>query len=140
MFSKRLEFVKTSVVVTDPEPYPVAHLKVEGVFLQERPDWRRPSQRELRDMLQLGSPYKALDQESQELVEEMGDCIPRNNSEPSQASNSSAPQTQGVSFRKVGRWFAASADGITTGDEAIGQELRRCFAQLSGKTPLEKCS
>ena len=39
-----------------------------------------------------------------------------------------------VRFNKRDKWFAASINGVTRGDESIGEELKRCFDSIQGKT------
>jgi diphthine-ammonia ligase len=38
-----------------------------------------------------------------------------------------------VRFNKRDKWFAASINGVTRGDESIGEELKRCFDSIQGK-------
>ncbi|KIR52089.1 hypothetical protein I315_05380 [Cryptococcus gattii Ru294] len=51
LFSHRLKLVKTNTIVTDPEPYTVAYLKVEEAVLEPKEGWVKPTVEELRGML-----------------------------------------------------------------------------------------
>jgi hypothetical protein len=53
LFSHTIELEDAEVVVTDPEPYPVAYLRVPGGKLVKKENWVRPGQEELRRMLGL---------------------------------------------------------------------------------------
>ena len=91
-------------------------------------------------MLEIGSRYEAMDQDSLDLLEDLGDCTiaARDQSDLSSGSEPSVFRSQGVPFRKSGRWFAASVDGSTKLSEAVGDELRRCLEELSGEPALKE--
>lgn len=138
MFSHRLHFTKSSTVVTDPEPYPVAYLKVEEAELVEKADWRPLTIEELRESLNLNDESDGLDYFSKEALGQLG-SDPRRDLDPPLDNSvrdlniGNGSIHQGVRFSKQGRWFAISVDGQTRGEEDIGEELRRCFDEISGK-------
>lgn len=147
LFSHRLHLLKTSTVVTDPEPYPVAYLRVEEAELVEKEGWARPTVQELRQMLGLDEGYDGLDEKGRERLEEIGelDVIERKDGEASDTRPSlgalsmgsdidgDAPEGPEVRFGLRGRWFTASVTGQTRGEEPVGEELRRSFDAISSE-------
>ncbi|WVQ79838.1 hypothetical protein IAT38_001938 [Cryptococcus sp. DSM 104549] len=137
LFSHRLNLSKTRTIVTDPEPYTVAYLKVEESELVPKEGWVRPTVVELREMLGLDSSEEGaegLDEEGREALGEIGVV----------AEDEELPEIQGrslsdgekevqeeVRFAKKGRWFTASVQGRSLPDEDVGQELKRCFDAIS---------
>jgi hypothetical protein len=63
IFSHRLKIIEATVIVTDPEPYPVAYLRIEKVELEAKTDWIMPSLRELRELLKVDDMQDGLDDE-----------------------------------------------------------------------------
>ncbi|WWC59734.1 uncharacterized protein I303_102296 [Kwoniella dejecticola CBS 10117] len=153
LFSHRIKLKTVRTIVTDPEPYPVAYLKIEDAELEEKEGWVKPSVAELRDMLGLDNHEQAeegLDEDSIELLEELKrdvgletlkidnvnnlntlrDKIDRRNDSSSDL-HSANDEGQKVRFARQGRWFSASISGITQEGEDVGQELRKCFDDIS---------
>lgn len=131
-------------MITDPEPYPVAYLRVGGGKLIKKEGWTRPSIRELRGMLGLDGVTKGeegLDEASTELLSDLkassGSASMMGGTSPSQAGevghDGLETGAEGVRFNKRGRWFGVSISGKTQGDEDIGQELDRCFQSINRK-------
>ncbi|ORY30238.1 hypothetical protein BCR39DRAFT_530125 [Naematelia encephala] len=156
LFSHRLKLVKTRVIVTDPEPYPVAYLKVEEAELEEKVGWTKPSVEELREMLGFNEDERqdGLDEISRELEEEIGSWSKVVKLDEDDAANSVAVKVNdavsemvtslealdtndesrnldNIRFASRGRWFTASIDGRSLSDENIGDEVTRCFNSLS---------
>jgi diphthine-ammonia ligase len=138
----------TEVVITDPEPYPVAYLRVGGGRLVKKEGWIRPGVMELRGMLGLNSDEKGtegLDESSKELLLELRSESPIHEREErippladvEEEGSKEGTKTKGevVQYRKRGRWFAVSISGMTRGDEEIGHELDRCFKSIQRKSP-----
>jgi diphthine-ammonia ligase len=132
----------TEVIITDPEPYPVAYLRVASGKLVEKEGWVRPGVEELRTMLGLGGDdgVEGLDEAGRELLDDLRQSRPGPSTdvgEEEQLDMSglklSADLNEEVRFNKRDKWFAASIDGVTKGDESIGEELKRCFDSIQGK-------
>jgi len=131
------------VIITDPEPYPVAYLRVAGGSLVEKEGWVKPGVEELRAMLGLGGDegVEGLDEAGRELLEDLKRSSPSASSEVARELDISGlaiseDEDEGVRFNKRDKWFAASITSITRGDESIGEELKRCFDSIQGK-PLD---
>ena len=139
LFSHRLELENTEVIVTDPEPYPVAYLRVAGGKLVEKEGWTRPGVGELREMLGLGGDegVEGLDEPGRELLEELRQSLKGKVGETSElveeVSSVSVDLDEEVKFNKRDKWFAASITGVTRGNESIGEELARCFDAIQGE-------
>ena len=130
----------TEVIITDPEPYPVAYLRVARGRLVEKEGWVRPGVEELRAMLGLGGDegVEGIDQAGRELLDDLKRSSPSASSEIAQEPDMSGlaisgDVDEGVRFNKREKWFAASITGITRGKESIGEELKRCFDSIQGK-------
>lgn len=138
LFSHRLKLVKTNTVVTDPEPYTVAYLKVEEAVLEPKKGWVKPTVEELREMLGLEEEdgedvgMEGLDEEGKERLEELGErdveAVPEEGREVGEWSGGVVEE---VRFVKKGRWFTASVQGVTLPSEDVGQELEKCFNAIS---------
>jgi len=143
LFSHRLELENTEVIVTDPEPYPVAYLRVAGGKLVEKEGWVRPGVIDLRDMLGLGvdEGVEGLDEPGRELLGELRQSLKGKVGETSElveeVSSVSVDQDEEVKFNQTGKWFAASITGVTRENESIGEELARCFDATQG-TPTSR--
>jgi diphthine-ammonia ligase len=142
LFSKRLELEDTEVVITDPEPYPVAYLRVARGKLVEKEGWVKPGVEELRAMLGLGGDegVEGLDEAGRELLYDLSQSrsgLRKDVGEEEQLDMSglrlSADSNEEVRFNKRDKWFGASINGVTRGDESIGEELKRCFDSIQGK-------
>lgn len=132
------------MVITDPEPYPVAYLRVPGGRLEKKESWVRPGQDELREMVGLNTEeggYEGLDESGRELLQDLRAEV-RENPESSgnagledELSLTTEADQEGekVRFDKKGQWFGASISGSTRAGESIGDELRRCFDAVKGK-------
>jgi diphthine-ammonia ligase len=132
----------TEVVITDPEPYPVAYLRVANGKLVEKEEWVRPGVEELRTMLGLGGDdgEEGLDEVGRELLDDLrqsrlGPSMKVGEEEQLDMSGLTISEelNEDVRFNKRDKWFAASINGVTRGDESIGEELKRCFDSLQGK-------
>jgi diphthine-ammonia ligase len=147
LFSHTIELEDAEVVVTDPEPYPVAYLRVPGGKLVKKENWVRPGQEELRRMLgldgvEVGS--EGLDEAGLELLAELRTTIPETNTIEGfnadlaalsiERPSSPGAEAEAVRFNKKGKWFGASVYGATRPGESIGDELRRCFDSISGRS------
>ena len=127
-------------MVTDPEPDPVAYLRVDEAELEAKEGWRRPSVRELRGMLGLDGA-SALDDGGLQNLEAL-ESWERKPSGPMAGIESSVEglrlgeghsrATRPRLYRR-GKWFAASIDGETRSNEDVGDEIRRCFDEISGE-------
>ena len=131
----------TEVIITDPEPYPVAYLRVASGKLVEKEGWVRPGVEELRVMLGLGGDdgVEGLDEAGRELLDDLSQSHPGMSTrvgEEEQLDMSelrlSEDLYEEVRFNKRDKWFAASINGVTRGDESIGEELKRCFDSIQG--------
>ena len=129
------------MIITDPEPYPVAYLRVAGGRLVEKEGWVKPGVEELRAMLGLGGDegVEALDEAGRELLDDLIRSSPAASSEIARELDMSGlaiseDEDEGVRFNKREKWFAASITGVTRGDESIGEELKRCLDSVQSKT------
>lgn len=129
------------VIITDPEPYPVAYLRVAGGRLVEKEGWVEPGVEELRAMLGLGGDERVegLDEAGRELLNDLRRPSPSVSGGVTQELDISGlaiseDLNEEVRFNKRDKWFAASINGVTRGDESIGEELKRCFDSIQGKT------
>lgn len=148
LFSHTIELEDAEVVITDPEPYPVAYLRVPGGRLVKKENWVRPGQDELRRMLcldgvEVGS--EGLDEAGLELLADLRTTtlLETNPSEEVNAdlaalsierSSSPGAEAEAVRFNKKGKWFGLSVYGTTRPGESIGDELKRCFDSISGRS------
>jgi diphthine-ammonia ligase len=129
----------TEIVVTDPEPYPVAYLRVAGGKLIEKEGWTKPGVGELREMLGLGGDegVEGLDEPGRELLGDLRQSIQGRVDEEDwvseEVSTSSVDLDEEVRFGEKEKWFAASITGVTQGNESIGEELARCFDSIQCK-------
>ncbi|XAO27823.1 hypothetical protein I312_106686 [Cryptococcus bacillisporus CA1280] len=149
LFSHRLKLVKTNTVVTDPEPYTVAYLKVEEAVLEPKEGWVKPTVKELREMLGLEEDdgehvgMEGLDEEGKERLDELGEreveAVPDEGREVGEWSGGDVGGEE-VQFVKKGRWFTASVQGVTLPSEDVGQELEKCFNAISSKLQSENLS
>jgi diphthine-ammonia ligase len=137
-----LELEDTEVVITDPEPYPVAYLRVARGRLVEKEGWVRPGVEELRAMLGLGGDegLEGLYEAGRELLDDLKRASLSASGEVAQELNMSGlaiseDLDEEVRFNKRDKWFAASINGVTRGDESIGEELRRCLDSIQCTPP-----
>ncbi|WVQ98311.1 hypothetical protein IAU59_005434 [Kwoniella sp. CBS 9459] len=156
LFSHRLRLTKTQTIITDPEPYPVAYLKVEEAELEEKEGWTKPTVAELREMLGLDEDVKgeeALNEDSKEVIAELRDAIKNSvdlsamdlnqvnqSDEATFVSDSKAAGTSQVRFERKGRWFSASAESVTRPGEDVGSELKCCFDAIAATLQAESLS
>lgn len=161
LFSHRLILTKTRTIVTDPEPYPVAYLKVEEAKLEEKVGWVKPGIGELREMLGLGhglgmeglEGLEGLDEESREVLErvgrreaksppvgnmgEVGEAVGDEEFEGDGDQGAGDGFVEGddeeVRFGRRGRWFAVSVSVRVRNGEGIGDEVKRGFDAISGQ-------
>lgn len=149
LFSHRLKLVKTETVVTDPEPYTVAYLKVEEAVLEPKEGWVKPTVEELRGMLGLDEEgeeqvgVEGLDEEGKERLEELGERemedVRKEGGGVELVEWSAGGVGVGVGggevqFVKKKRWFTASVQGVSLPSEDVGQELEKCFNAISCKS------
>ena len=133
------------MIVTDPEPYPVAYLRVGKAILEEKDAWTRPGVAELRELLGLNETAgrEGLDAVGGELLDDLGQVNRvQGDSEEDGIGRLGLNDTsvdEQVRFSRSGRWFAVSVDGRTGTDQDVGEELRQCFGRISG-TSLTPCS
>jgi diphthine-ammonia ligase len=129
----------TEIIVTDPEPYPVAYLRVAGGKLIEKEGWIRPGVGELKEMLGLGGDegVEGLDEPGRELLAELRQSIQVRVDEKAEVvqegSSLSVDLDEEVRFSQKDKWFAASITGVMRGDESTGEELARCFDSIQCK-------
>ena len=133
------------MVVTDPEPYPVAYLRIDEAELEEKPGWKRPSVLELRTMLGLEEKSDGLDEVGRETIQKLDKwdntnsvdnpgCVEGHIAELEKTTlGRSEPSPSRLLFAKRRYWFAASMDGTTLQGEDVGVELKRCLDELSCK-------
>jgi diphthine-ammonia ligase len=138
LFSHKLKITESGVITTDPEPYPVAYLKVKDAVLEEKEGWIRPSVGELRELLGMELLSDGLNDAGRDIMEDMGDIAVEDTADLSTETDLSSLSLRELQPRKVcvkqrGRWFSAGIDGQTEGDEDIGSELRRCFEQIKSQ-------
>lgn len=121
--------------MTDPEPYPVAYLRVDEAELEEKQGWVKPGLRELREMLSLDDGSDGLDEAGREHLEALGpfQMKSRDSTEEEFAGTSFGVSSTSIRFAQTGRWFAASLDGCTHDDEIIDDEIRRSLDGIIGE-------
>lgn len=134
LFSKRINITKSEVVITDPEPYPVAYLRIEDAELEPKDGWTKPTVTELRELLGLDEEegLEGLDEVSRELYEQNDDAkvvISEEIVEKGQAESSPG----GERFGRNGRWFTISAEGDSRNGQSVGEELSACFDAIKGE-------
>ncbi|KAL7423571.1 hypothetical protein Q5752_001151 [Cryptotrichosporon argae] len=152
LFSHRVVLEDTAVVVSDPEPHEVAYLRIGGARLELKEGWVRPDMRKLRRVLGLTDEgaegggesggneeawrvRHALDDEGREVLDQLQGLPvgPALTGTDSVVVTDEAAGGPSVRFGRQGRWFAVSVEGITDGDESIGDELARCFDEAETK-------
>ncbi|WWD00870.1 hypothetical protein V866_007808 [Kwoniella sp. B9012] len=144
LFSHRVKLTKTKTIVTDPEPYPVAYLKVEDAELEAKEGWVKPTVQELREMLGLDDEtpgQEGVDEDGLEILDEIKgnlnlERLNINDEKQDRGIHQSGESSQGNSdgtprFERRGRWFCVSVDGVTKEDEDVGEELKMCFDSIS---------
>lgn len=140
--------------MTDPEPYPVAYLKVLDAELVPKEGWIKPGISELRSMLGLDDGQEGeegLDEVGKEAMDELSEWDRRRKAEgvtkelhdlrldPGAEERDSVHEIgastsdERVRFCKQGRWLAVSISSRTTPEETIADELKRCFDAISGE-------
>lgn len=134
--SHRLRIQRSETVVTDPEPYPVAYLRIEEAELDPKEGWTKPSLGELRELLHLDesadSGTAGLDEAGLELLEAIGQ-VPVKPRAPLAVSPKQVEGTaEEVHFGRQGRWFTAYSAGCARPNETVGQELKRCLNEIQG--------
>ncbi|OXC59248.1 cytoplasmic protein [Cryptococcus neoformans MW-RSA852] len=145
LFSHRLKLVKTKTIVTDPEPYTVAYLKVEEAVLEPKEGWVKPTMEELREMLGLEREeeegMEGLDEEGKERLEELGERdVEEGGGVEIQEWSGGEVDGGEAQFVKRKRWFTASVQGVTLPSEDVSQELEKCFNAISSKLESENLS
>nr|XP_019008251.1 cytoplasmic protein [Kwoniella pini CBS 10737]OCF47032.1 cytoplasmic protein [Kwoniella pini CBS 10737] len=145
LFSHKVKLNKCQTIITDPEPYPVAYLKIEDAELEAKAGWTKPSVKELRQMLGLDQDQRdeeGLDDKHKDLLGELGSHIGFDQLQISpqvrlhQQNHSMIMDPVGMNARQVrvsrkGRWFSASMSGTSIKGEDVAQELRRCLDAIS---------
>ncbi|KAL1409041.1 hypothetical protein Q8F55_005865 [Vanrija albida] len=167
LFSHRLRIVRSEVILTDPEPSPVAYLRIDEADLVPKEGWTRPSVAELRVLLGLADDVPGredLDEEGLELLDDIGDNVAiqagegASASEPQRGTNDESgevidnqPRGQGgsdhrdgdgvsVRFGRHEQWFAVTATGSTRDGQDVGQELTQCFEAIKAQLALHNLS
>ncbi|ODN79369.1 hypothetical protein L202_03373 [Cryptococcus amylolentus CBS 6039] len=146
LFSHRLNLVETKVIITDPEPYPVAYLKVIKAELEEKPGWKKPTVNELRELLGLDEDepgLAGLDEEGQERLEELGSRSIETFQDELDLTPLQVEDKEDdfeVQFAQKGRWFTVGVQGRTVPDEDVGAELKSCFDAISTKLQSQNLS
>lgn len=117
---------------------------MEEAELVEKQGWERPTVDRLREILSLKEDTGGLDEASLEALSslEMGEVAEAVSSEE-EASTLGRSMTnlqlttetvqEDLKIARNGRWFAASVDGRSQGDESVASELQRCFERISSK-------
>lgn len=145
LYSHRLELVETEVVVTDPEPYPVAYLRVTKARLVPKEDWKKPTASELRQLLQLPEP---LDEASQELLDSVTSGVVQTEpvkSEPSAAAAGTlvgplaAPYPECTLSRR-GDWFSLSMRAPQLDVEGIFTHMRGEITSMGSADARSSCT
>lgn len=133
LFSHRINFVDSELVVTDPEPYCVAYLRVNKAELVPKSDWVPPTVAQLRETLGLDDWEEAegLDEQGCELLGRV------NGMEVTKGQDFSVPHTSGAArrgpcFGRRGHWFTVMAEGESRPGETVGDELAAAFNQIKG--------
>jgi len=137
LFSHRVRIVNSEVVITDPEPYPVAYLRIHDAVLEVKEGWTRPGVTEIRELLGMEQLSDGLNEHGREVLDDMGESSVKPAASHSEKDLSLAgitvselAETRGAWVKQTGRWFSAGVDGRTENDEDIGSELRKCFAEI----------
>jgi hypothetical protein len=131
--------MQSETVITDPEPYPVAFLRISRVELEPKSGWTRPSVKELRNLLGLQDHDGGLDADAQEDLEELeGWRASLTEKIPNPSSHFEAPAMSSKCLTppclvQRGRWFSISAGVSSIPGETVGEELQRSFEAISGK-------
>jgi diphthine-ammonia ligase len=155
LFSHRLNIIKSSIIITDPEPYAVAYLRIEEAELVEKPGWVRPGVADLTRILGLSSVEgedsgtngrEGLDEQGIEMLEELRGQVSKSEESTirfptdegteaieSRVTRLALAEGDAVRSSKKKRWFAASTDGVSHENESVGDELRTCFEAISSK-------
>ncbi|ORX35894.1 hypothetical protein BD324DRAFT_682050 [Kockovaella imperatae] len=133
LFSKTLNFVESSTVITDPEPFTVAYLKVARATLADKPGWKRLTVTELRRLLDLPNHSDGLDDQSRDLLDGISDVQVASSSKdgPMPIAVNTPSSTQQARFARRGRWFAASIKGPVDSHNAVGDDVADCLESLS---------
>lgn len=141
IFSHRIQFVDPEIVVTDPEPYCVAYLRVKTAILVPKPDWVRPTVADLRGILGLDEAEtgaEGLDEQSRELREQIGEpSIIAETDKVDLGTKSRQPNRRGCWFGQRGRSFAAMAEGEESSGGSAGDDLRNAMARVEGEFSLQ---
>ncbi|WVR04842.1 hypothetical protein IAU60_001854 [Kwoniella sp. DSM 27419] len=154
LFSHRLKLTKAETIITDPEPYPVAYLRVAEAELEEKEGWKRPTVADLREMLGLDEAeagQEGLDEAGVEMLEELRGIIStpdvqvmtlgaREQPAGRQPIAVQVPTSPTVSLEKKGRWFAASVEGCSKDGQDVGEELRGCFDAIAAQLQSQSLS
>ena len=139
------------MVVTDPEPYPVAYLKVGKAVLEPKEGWEAPTIPELRHLLGLEANSGALDEMSRQMLDEIKETQGTQVLEAFSIAEQDDSQLEDAvlrlsitgrlksRFSQRGRWFAATVNGQVGGVDRAGEDVRYCLTTLSGQCDSLPC-
>lgn len=143
LFSSRINFIESEVVESEPEPFPVAYLRISKAELEPKEGWVKPTVAELRELLELDADEagkEGLDEKGLEVLEAIGSVdvkVDDASSIAEQLSSTDLPSVdaprRGVRFGRRGRWFAASAEGQSAGTSSVKEEVVAALDAVKGE-------
>ncbi|KAJ9099957.1 hypothetical protein QFC21_003965 [Naganishia friedmannii] len=125
---------EAETIVTDPSP--VAYYRVKRATLQPKENHQVPTPAELREILRINidgiEGMSKFDEQSEDLSAEIKEVsAPSQEVGDLQVSVPASCEAASVSFGRQGNWFSFSLESGIRGDEAIEEEVTRCFEQLN---------
>lgn len=143
LFSSRINFVESEVIESEPEPFPVAYLRISKAELEPKEGWVKPTVPELRELLELDTDeagQEGLNEKGLEVLEAIG-SVDAKEDDPSSVAEQLSSTTlysidtphRGVRFGRRGSWFAVSAEGQSAGRSSVKEEVVAALDAVKGE-------
>ena len=111
----------------------MAYYRVKKAILQPKEGHQSPTPAQLREILRIDEEQiegmSKFDEQSEDLLQELP--RPSTQSVGSETIQLTPTPARNVSFGRRGNWFSVSVESETPGEEAIGDEVTRCFETLN---------
>lgn len=144
LFASRIKFVESEVIESEPEPFPVAYLRISKAELEPKEGWVKPTVAELRELLELDADEagkEGLDEMGLEVLSAVGLVDSKHgdvaavSEQLSRVTLQATPSSEAaVRFERRGRWFAVSAEGRSSeGTSSVKQEVAQVLDAIKGE-------
>lgn len=143
LFSSRINFIESEIIESEPEPFPVAYLRISKAELEPKEGWVKPTMAELRELLELDTYEVGQEGVDEKGLEVLGAISPKTIQEDdvaaiaeqldSTALSSVEAPPRGVRFGRRGRWFAISVEGQSAGTASVKEEVAIALDAVKGE-------